>query len=180
VFASARAQFFRKTAKKNPSFSPPLYCAYERVYFAVNGSHCRRLAGHSYLEYMDAPVSGDVKRVRTGGPTAAERELASIHQSMLELVAQALGKDEADVGKTLGVPPSPPAKTTLLDYGVTSAAGAGLRSRVFKQLEAELTTFELLTTPFIDLCRLIADAQKRETMGAVIPPMPAGLPNGLA
>lgn len=128
---------------------------------------------------MDAPTSGDVKRVRTGRPTVAERELASIHQSMLELVALAVRKDEADVGVALGVPPSPPATITLLDYGVTSAAGAGLRSRVFKQLEAELTTFELLTTPFLDLCRLIAAAQKRETVGAIIPPMPAGLPNGL-
>jgi hypothetical protein len=99
---------------------------------------------------------------------------------MLELVAVAVRKDKADVGMALGMPPSPPATMTLLDYGVTSAAGAGLRSYVFKQLEAELTTFELLTTPFVDLCRLIAAAQKRETMGATIPPMPAGFSNGLA
>ena len=120
---------------------------------------------------MDAPSSGDAKRMRTGGPTAAELELASIHQSMLELISISTGKDVAEVGASLGVPPSPPAATTLLNIGVTSTMGAGLRSRVFKQLEAEVSTFELMTLSFFDLCKLIAAAQKQERMGANIPEM---------
>jgi len=124
--------------------------------------------------------SHDAKRVRTDRPSA-DKELAAIHVAMLELVALAVQKTVTDVGAGLGVPPATPATTTLLDFGVTSTAGAALRSRVFKQLEAEITTFELLTTPFADLCQLIAEAQKQDTMGAIIPPMPtagAGVGNG--
>lgn len=120
---------------------------------------------------MDAPTSGLLKRVKTEGPSAAERELGAIHSSLLDLVALSTGNDLAIVSAALGAPPAPPAATTLLDIGVTSAMGAGLRSRVFKQLEAEITTFELLTTPFCDLLRLIDAAQKADSMGAVIPQM---------
>ena len=98
----------------------------------------------------------------------AARQLAG---ELLTLVGAVTGKENADLTAALG---PGPATATLLELGVTSNSAAALRSRVFKQLEAELTTYELITTPFEELLVLIASAQKQE-VGVLVPALPAGL-----
>ena len=133
---------------------------------------CLRKCGAPVPCDMKCSMNG-AKRLRTSSPAAAS-ELSTIQIALVDLVALSTGRSESDVAVALGMPPSVASSTTLLEFGVTSAVCAGLRSRVFKQLEAEVTSFELLTTPFCDLLQLIAEARKQDVLlGAAIPPAAA-------
>lgn len=57
---------------------------------------------------------------------------------------------------------------TVLTLGLTSAMGIALKGWVFHELEAELTTFELLKVPF-DQVVLAIEAARRQDMGAKLP-----------
>ena len=59
----------------------------------------------------------------------------------------------------------------VLDLGLTSAQGISFKGWVFKQLEAECTTFQLLKQPFKLVVETIDTAQ-REGVGAKIPDLP--------
>ena len=58
--------------------------------------------------------------------------------------------------------------STLLELGLTSAMGISLKGWVFKELEAELTTFQMLKQPLDDVVASIDNA-RREALGASIP-----------
>ena len=93
---------------------------------------------------------------------------------VLELVGGVTGKESAELSTAIGPGPVTP---TLLELGVTSTTAASLRSRIFKELEAELSTHQLMTTPFDELLMLIAAAQKQE-VGVSIPAFSAGAESG--
>ena len=59
-------------------------------------------------------------------------------------------------------------EATLADLGVTSQMGMALKGWVLRQLQAELTTFQLMKSPTAELLELIATERKRE-FGCVIP-----------
>ena len=85
-------------------------------------------------------------------------------------------------------------EATLLQLGLTSAMGIALKGWVVREMEAELTTFQMLKQPlrlvvesigehtcpprqhrdslFTMLRASCADLARRETVGAAIPAMP--------
>ena len=101
------------------------------------------------------------------GRAAEEAELKEIRERLLERVASVMHGGETSTAAALEPSPS----STLLDLGVTSASAAALKGWVFKELEAEITTFELMKTPLNELFELIAQARTQE-VGCFIPPVP--------
>ena len=67
------------------------------------------------------------------------------------------------------------AAATLTELGVTSIMAMALKGWVFHQLEAELTTFQLMRSPTSELLELIATHRKSET-GVWNSPSPSPLP----
>ena len=59
-------------------------------------------------------------------------------------------------------------EATLTDLGVTSTMAMTLKGWVFHQLEAELTTFQLMKSPTSELLELIATLRKSE-LGVALP-----------
>jgi hypothetical protein len=92
-----------------------------------------------------------------------DAEAAAVKGALLAMCADATERAPSAIAAALRQP-----NASLLDAGITSAVGVSLRSRVFKELEAELTLHELLTTPVASLISLILDAKRRD-QGAVIP-----------
>ena len=60
-------------------------------------------------------------------------------------------------------------QATLTDLGVTSTMAMTLKGWVFHELEAELTTFQLMKSPTSELLEIIATQRKSE-LGVAIPP----------
>ena len=60
------------------------------------------------------------------------------------------------------------AEATVLELGLNSTQGITLKGRVLRDMEAELTTFQLLKQPFPLVIECI-DTARRETIGALIP-----------
>ena len=62
-------------------------------------------------------------------------------------------------------------EATLLELGLTSAAGVALKGWVLRSLDAELTTFQLLKQPLSVVVEAI-DIAQRDDAGARIPELP--------
>ena len=73
-------------------------------------------------------------------PHIDQEEVEQIRNTLLAQLAVILEKDEVSVRAAIT------SQTTLLDGGVASVKAPALKRWAFLQLEAELTTFELLKT----------------------------------
>ena len=92
-----------------------------------------------------------------------EAVIASLREQLLDKMAALLAKPKEEMVAALAAAPS----ATVLELGLTSAMGIALKGWVFKELEAELTTFQLLKQPLIEAV---------EAIGGHISPFPARLP----
>ncbi|KAL1510914.1 hypothetical protein AB1Y20_005743 [Prymnesium parvum] len=97
-------------------------------------------------------------------------ELISLRNQLLGQLSIHLNQDPASLDDAISSSAKMP---TLLELGLSSAACSALKGWVFHNLEAELTTFELLKTPMDQLLELIARARTR-TIG--LPELPAPQP----
>eukprot|EP00325_Prymnesiales_sp_UTEX-LB-985_P035294 CAMPEP_0174719880 /NCGR_PEP_ID=MMETSP1094-20130205/32203_1 /TAXON_ID=156173 /ORGANISM="Chrysochromulina brevifilum, Strain UTEX LB 985" /LENGTH=125 /DNA_ID=CAMNT_0015920271 /DNA_START=39 /DNA_END=416 /DNA_ORIENTATION=- len=96
-----------------------------------------------------------------------DADLANLRSMLLGKLATLMDRSADDV--TAAVKATPTA--SLLDLGLTSAMGVSLKGWVFKDLSAELTTYELLKQPF-DNVVLSIDGAQRQTVGICIPDLP--------
>ena len=71
-------------------------------------------------------------------------ELGRLREQLLELMASVSNKS---VGEMREAADSASSEATILELGLTSAMGISLKGRVVRELEAELTTFQLLKQP---------------------------------
>mmetsp|Transcript_26822 Transcript_26822/g.58926 ORF Transcript_26822/g.58926 Transcript_26822/m.58926 type:complete len:124 (-) Transcript_26822:1007-1378(-) len=95
---------------------------------------------------------------------------ASLRANVLQLVEEVTGRDMEALKINLNSPLHSQPSPTLLDLGVTSAQAALLRACIFKQLMADVNTFDLLKTPFSEMVLLVGAAQSKQ-VGAVLPPL---------
>lgn len=75
--------------------------------------------------------------------TSSQDALAALRATVVAQMADLSGKSAADIESAAVASP----EATVLELGLTSAQGVSLKGWVFKTLEAELTTFELLKQP---------------------------------
>ena len=109
-------------------------------------------------------MSGGSKRTRVD-----PEELVDLRSQLFSHLTLLLEADpEADTAK-LKQEPAAVAAATLTELGVTSIMAMALKGWVFHQLQAELTTFQLMKSPTSELLELIATQRKGE-LGVVIPP----------
>ena len=93
-----------------------------------------------------------------------EEELRDLSAQIFSHLATVLDADPRSQHE-----PAALAEATLSDIGVTSTMAMGLKGWIFHQLEAELTTFQLMKSPTSELVELIASKRKSE-LGVAIPP----------
>ena len=96
-------------------------------------------------------------------------ELAHLTTQLYALIADVSQKTVSDIHAAAD---AADAEATILDLGVTSAQGISLKGRVLRELEAELTTFELLKQPLKVVVEAI-DVSRRDGVGAIIPSLGA-------
>ena len=124
---------------------------------AANGAPKREMNGD------DVPHAA--QRPRISEPVS-EETLADIRKQLVEqLVTMGTFKDAAECAAAIT------SSSTLLQLGVSSAQGSSLRGWVYRRLEAEISTVDLLKTAVPDLLRLIACAQQ-QSVGVAMPPLP--------
>merc|ERR1711892_315047 len=87
-------------------------------------------------------------------------ELADLRAQLLAHVTTLLEADPEADGATLKQSDATVAAATLTELGVTSIMAMALKGWVFHQLEAELTTFQLMRSPTSELLELIATHRK--------------------
>jgi len=100
---------------------------------------------------------------RPHSPT--NEEVTKLKADLLELIAGCWGKSVDECKSAWDAASS---EATILDLGLTSAQAISLKGRVMRELEAEVTTFELLKQPLRDALDAI-DKSRRAGVGAVIP-----------
>ena len=75
---------------------------------------------------------------------SSQEELQKLTTQLYALIADVWGKTVDDVRAAAdGAAP----EATILDLGLTSAMGISLKGRVLRELECEITTFQLLKQP---------------------------------
>lgn len=79
-------------------------------------------------------------------------ELDKIKTELFELMASA---QEKTVDEIRAAAEGAASEATILDLGMTSAMGIALKGRVLRQMEAELTTFQLLKQPLQEVIEAI-------------------------
>ena len=108
----------------------------------------------------DAPPERGTKR-----PASAEAsELEQLRRRVLAQMAALSSREEAEVVAAVDASPN----ATILELGLTSAQGLTLRGWALRELEAELTAFQLLKQPFPEVLAQISAAQ-RENLGVSLP-----------
>jgi hypothetical protein len=89
-------------------------------------------------------------------------EQAALRRQVVAKIALLLDRTEEEVGNAAS------SAATLLSLGLTSKMGIELKGWVFHELEAELTTFELLKQPLDDVV-LAIEGSRRQDLGVHIP-----------
>ena len=87
-----------------------------------------------------------------------------LRSQLLAKMASLLERPESELASAALANPT----ATVLEIGLTSAMGIALKGWVFKELEAELTTFELLKSP-LDGVVVAIEAARRQDVGAKLP-----------
>ena len=105
-------------------------------------------------------MSGSKKRPAL----SSEAELAALRKQLIDQMAVVAEKEADEISAAIAAQP----EAGVLDLGLTSAQGISLKGWVFHQLEAELTTFQMLKQPFSLVVEQINLAQREET-GLKIP-----------
>ena len=77
---------------------------------------------------------------------SATSELEKVRCELYDLMAVVWDKTAAEVRAAAEAASS---EATILDIGLTSAMGISLKGAVLRQMEAELTTFQLLKQPLL-------------------------------
>ena len=103
------------------------------------------------------------KRVHTD-----DGDLKVLRATLLAKLSGLMSRTEDELTGAIAASPT----ATLIDLGLTSAMGISLKGWAFKDLQAELTTFEMLKQPFDDVVASI-DRGQRQNIGCVIPNVPA-------
>ena len=97
--------------------------------------------------------------------------LTALRSQLLAHMAEVMERTQEELEqKALAEP-----EATLLELGLTSAAGVALKGWVLRHLEAELTTFQLLKQPLNDVVEAI-DVAQRDDVGARMPALQPELP----
>lgn len=73
-------------------------------------------------------------------------------------MAEQLERGEEELSAAIRESP----EASVMDLGLTSAMGIALKGWVFHELEAELTTFQLLKQPLDDVIMAIEGARRQE------------------
>ena len=84
-------------------------------------------------------------------------ELDALRKQLLQRMAEVMEKSEDELTTAAAAAP----EATLLDLGLTSAAGVALKRWVFIEMEAELTTFQLLKQPLSVVVEAIGPCSPR-------------------
>ena len=82
-----------------------------------------------------------------------ESALSALRSQMIDQMAAFSGRSSEELAAAAESSP----QATILELGLTSAQGITLKGWVFKQLEAELTTFQLLKQPLSDVIATIGE-----------------------
>lgn len=98
---------------------------------------------------------------------SSDSAISALRAKVVEQLASVLDKSADEITAAIAAKPD----AGVLELGLTSAQGISFKGWVFKQLEAELTTFQLLKQPFNVMIEAI-DAAQREGVGATIPNLP--------
>ena len=109
-------------------------------------------------------MNGNAKRSRVDAD-----ELADLRRQLFAHLTTMLEADPNADGAKLAQPDATVAAATLTELGVTSTMAMALKGWVFHELEAELTTFQLMRSPTSELLEIIATLRKSE-LGVAIPP----------
>ena len=109
-------------------------------------------------------MNGNAKRSRVDAD-----ELADLRRQLFDHLTTMLEADPNADGAKLAQSDATVAAATLTELGVTSTMAMALKGWVFHELEAELTTFQLMRSPTSELLELIATHRKSE-LGVAIPP----------
>ena len=118
-------------------------------------------------------MNGNAKRSRVDAD-----ELADLRRQLFDHLTTMLEADPNADGAKLAQSDATVAAATLTELGVTSTMAMALKGWVFHELEAELTTFQLMRSPTSELLELIATHRKSE-LGVAIPPRLERLTNAL-
>lgn len=102
----------------------------------------------------DADSSRGTKRAAPPSTSALQKVRAQV----LAQMSQLSGKEVAELESAVAAAP----EATVLELGLTSAQGVTLKGWVFKTLEAELTTFQLLKQPLNLVIEAIGAALRLE------------------
>ena len=102
----------------------------------------------------DADSSRGTKRAAPPATSALQKVRAQV----LAQMSQLSGKEVAELESAVAAAP----EATVLELGLTSAQGVTLKGWVFKTLEAELTTFQLLKQPLNLVIEAIGAALRLE------------------
>ena len=95
---------------------------------------------------------------------SSDGALQALRARLLARIASLLDRPEEDLREALTKQPS----MSLMELGLTSAMGVALKGWVFKELEAELTSFELLKCPVNEVL-LSIEAAQRQDVGVKLP-----------
>ncbi len=112
----------------------------------------------------------------TKRPAEAEPgALQALRRQLLARMAFHLEREEASVVAAADEAPD----ATILELGLTSAAGLTLKGWVLRTLDADLTTFELLKQPLNDVVEAIHNAQSKDSGLALPAPGPRPEPSAV-
>ena len=112
-------------------------------------------------------VRGKLVVAQQPNDTVAGRVMESVKVRIVDGSDNVIGTATDEITAAIAAQPN----ASVLELGLTSAQGISFKGWVFKQLEAELTTFQLLKQPFNLMIEAIDTAQ-REGVGAVLPDLP--------
>jgi hypothetical protein len=90
-------------------------------------------------------------RGKKRAPPPSTSALQRLRVQVLEQMSALSGKEATELDSAAAAAP----EATVLELGLTSAQGVTLKGWVFKVLEAELTTFQLLKQPFSQVIEAI-------------------------
>ena len=100
------------------------------------------------------PITRSMTTVGSKRPASSdESALSALRSQMIDQMAAFSGRSSEELAAAAESSP----QATILELGLTSAQGITLKGWVFKQLEAELTTFQLLKQPLSDVIATIGE-----------------------
>lgn len=108
--------------------------------------------------------SGDAARGTKRAASSATDALTALRGQVVAKMAALSEKSVEELESAAIASP----QATVLELGLNSAQGVSLKGWVFKTLEAELTTFQLLKQPFKDVIEAIGEGRRRLSLCLIL------------